>query len=164
MTAYVSLALLQAKKQAKDDRKLLAEADSMHQKDTRLIKKAASGDGLEVRRAHSGAVSRLLNKATADSSAMTEAEKHAGKATEGLVSREEKRILTASASKTSKEFEASRLRSDAQQRLADKAKIAAYKDNADKKAHHTVETLPYILPPVGEYFTSFSHCFVTGPS
>ena len=46
-------------------------------------------------------------------------------------------------------FQEARLKMEAQERLAEKQKIQSYHDDADKKAHHTVETLPYILPPVG---------------
>lgn len=135
----------QAKKQEEDDEKLLA---SMHKEDTAIKKQAAKSGGAEdaaptAKEKRSAAIARLLSKA-ADKS-----QQHEGKAADAHAFHEKKRHLQATRSRVPKEFDGAVDKTDAKQRLAQKAKIAAYRDDADSKHRHTVETLPYILPPVG---------------
>jgi hypothetical protein len=140
----------QAKKQEHDDKKLLG---SMHKEETSMKKKALSSSGAgdytahTAQEKHSEAIARLLGKAS-----LAAKQQQQGKPADAqALFHEKKRHLKATRSKVvDRELDSDVVdKAGAQQRLAQKAKIAAYRDDADSKKHHTVETLPYILPPVG---------------
>lgn len=139
----------QAEQQAKEDERLLQRAQSISSHDKKLVAVAQARKGLMMPSSSSSSSASSFSSSSPSSSSFATPShppripRDALKAEEGSTGRG-----GGGGGKMAAKFEAVHRKAVAIRRLGTKHG-AVYANVADERAHHTVESLPYILPPVG---------------